>query len=120
MSTQFINNNLDKLVDPKVMLLETDEDVAVKAITDAVHVNGDYRADIASVLATRLSNYTIKYASGNSITPAVITRMVKLTTDEGMFTDDLRYTISSQVVNANKTKWSKFMMNPTVIKMITR
>lgn len=120
MFTQFINNNLDKLVDPKVMLLEEDEDKAVKAIDEALHVGGDYRADIASVLATRLSNFTIKYSASNQVTPEITKRMIKLTTDEKLFTDDLRYTISSQVVNANKTKWSKFMMNPTVIKMVTR
>lgn len=120
MFTQFINNNLDKLVDPKVMLLETDEAKAVSAITDAVHVDGDYRADIASVLATRLSNFAVRWASNNTVTPEVTNRMIKLTTDEKMFTDDLRYNISSQVVNSNKTKWSKFMLNPTVIKMVTR
>lgn len=120
MFTQFINNNLDKLVDPKTMLLEKDEDVVVKAMEEALRVNGDYRADIASVLATRLSNYATKWSSKNAVSPEVTTRMIKLTTDENLFTDDLRYTISSQVVNANKTKWSKFMLNPEVIKMVTR
>jgi hypothetical protein len=117
--TTFINNNLDKLVDPKTMLL-SDEDTAIKAIEEAVHVDGNYRADIASVLATRLTNYSIKYAQGNPITPEITKRMIKLTTEENLFTDDLRYNISSQVVGANKTKWSKYMMDPKVIMMVTR
>jgi hypothetical protein len=118
--TTFINNNLDKLVDPKVMLLEQDEEKSLEAIKDAVHVDGNYRADIASVLATRVTNFAIKYAKSNTITPEITKRMIDLTTKEDIFTDDLRYSISSQVVAANKSKWAKYMLDPKVIMMITR
>jgi hypothetical protein len=118
--TTFINNNLDKLVDPKVMLLEQDEEKSLHAIKDAVHVDGNYRADIASVLATRVTNFAIKYAKSNTITPEITKRMIDLTTKEDIFTDDLRYSISSQVVAANKSKWAKYMLDPKVIMMITR
>jgi len=120
MFTQFINNNLDKLVRPEVMLLGKDEDAVVKEIISCINVNGDYRADIASVLSTRIINFTSKHASSNPVTPEITARLVKLTTDEDIFTDDLRYTISSQIVNSNRTKFSKFMLNPAVIKMVTR
>jgi hypothetical protein len=118
--TTFINNNLDKLVDPKVMLLDKDDDKVETTINDALHVDGNYRADIASVLALRLQNFAIKYAKDNTITPEITKRMITLTTEEGLFTDDLRYNISRNIVDANKTKWSKYMLDPKVIMMVTR
>jgi hypothetical protein len=118
--TTFINNKLDKLVDPKVMVLEKDEEKSLGAIKDAIYVDGNYRADIASVLATRITNFAIKYAKSNPITPEITKRMIDLTTKEDLFTDDLRYNISSQVVTDNKAKWSKYMLDPKVIMMVTR
>ena len=52
MFTTFINNNLDKLVTPKRMLLESNEETIAEELSDALHVDGSYRADIASVLST--------------------------------------------------------------------
>ncbi len=120
MFTTFINNNLDKLVTPKRMLLEGTEDDITLELTNALYVDNNYRADIASVLATRLTNYTIKYASKNPIDPKINERIIMLTTTDNIFTDDLRYTIASQLVASNKQKWSKYMMNPKVMAMITR
>lgn len=118
--TTFINNNLDKLVDPKVMLLEQDDEKSLGAIEEALHVDGDYRADIAAVLSTRLQNFAIKYASSNTITSEITKRMIDLVTKEELFTDDLRYNVAKNIVDVNKTKWSKFMLDPKVIMMVTR
>lgn len=118
--TQFINNNLDKLISPEDMLLNNENDVAINKIKSCINVNGDYRADIASVLGTRLINFSTKYASKNPITPAITDRLVALTTNIDLFTDDLKYLISSNLVNNSRVKFNKFMLNPEVIKMVTR
>ena len=117
--TTFINNNLDKLIDPKTMVTSTDEDAIVKKITDCINTGGSYRADIASVLATRVINFTSKFAASNPVKD-ITNRLIMLTTKEDLFTDDLRYTMSSQIVNSNRSKFGVFMMNPAVLKMVTR
>lgn len=118
--TQFINNNLDKLVDPKTMVLDTDGDTVLQKIRACVGEGDSYRADIASVLATRISNFSLKYAKENPVSPAMQDRLVTLLTEQNLFTDDLRYNMSSQIINGNKMKFQKLMMNKDVIAMVAR
>jgi hypothetical protein len=47
----------------------------------------------------------------------MINRLVKLTTDCEAFTNDLRYYMVKEIVNGNKNKFSKMMMNTNVVKM---
>jgi hypothetical protein len=50
----------------------------------------------------------------------MVKRLIKLTTDCDSFTDDLKYYIIKEVVNGNKLKFSKLMMDPTVVKMAVK
>jgi hypothetical protein len=50
----------------------------------------------------------------------MINRVIKLTTGCDVFTDDLKYFIIKEIVNGNKTKWAKLMMNPAVVKMAVK
>ena len=119
MFTTFINNKLDKLVSPKDMLLHDNESYIIGELNSCIGVGNDYRADIASVLVTRLVNFTINYAEKNTITPKIIDRLIKFCTGE-VFTNDLKYIIVRKVVNANKQKFQKMMLNPEVIKMAVK
>lgn len=114
--TTFINNKLDKLVTPKDMLLHQNEAYIIGELNSCIGLGPDYRADIASVLATRLINFTTNYAENNTITPAVTERLTKFCTGE-VFTNDLKYIIVKKVINANKAKFQKLMLNPEVVKM---
>jgi hypothetical protein len=114
--TTFINNKLDKLVTPKDMLLHQNEAYILGELNSCIGVGHDYRADIASVLATRLINFTTNYAENHTITPAVTERLTKFCTGE-VFTNDLKYIIVKKVINANKAKFQKLMLNPEVVKM---
>lgn len=119
MFTTFINNKLDKLVSPKDMLLHDNESYIIGELNSCIGVGNDYRADIASVLVTRLVNFTINYAENNTITPKITDRLIKFCTGE-VFTNDLKYIIVRKVVNANKQKFQKMMLNPEVIKMAVK
>ena len=119
MFTTFINNKLDKLVSPKDMLLHDNESYIIGELNSCIGVGNDYRADIASVLVTRLVNFTINYAEKNTITPKITDRLIKFCTGE-VFTNDLKYIIVRKVVNANKQKFQKMMLNPEVIKMAVK
>lgn len=120
--TTFINNRLDKLVTPKEMLLDKDDNAVIKKIQEATGlVSGNaYRADIASVLTTRFINYTINYASKNPITQEEINRLIALVKDEETFTDDLKYHIVKKILNGNKQKFQKLIFDKDVQAYATK
>ena len=116
MFTMFINNKLDRIISPEDTLTK-DEAYVMGALTSAIGKDDDFRADISSVVATRLINYSLTMAETKSIPDAMIQRIVKLTTDCEAFTNDLRYYMIKEIVNGNKVKFSKLMMNTDVVKM---
>ena len=119
MFTMFINNQLDKIISPEDILTK-DEQYVMNSLTSAVGKDQDFRADISSVIATRLVNYSLVHAETKSVTDLMANRLIKLTTDCEAFTDDLRYYIIKEIVNGNKLKFSKLMMNNEVVKMAVK
>jgi len=117
MFTTFINNKLDKLVTPKDVLLHDNEAYILGELRNCIGRDDNYRADIASILTTRIINFTINYSESNSITKKVIDRLIKLSTDEDTFTTDLKYHLVKKILNGNKQKFQGMMTNPEVIKM---
>lgn len=120
MFTMFINNKMDKIISPKDILTNTNEAYVVGALNSAVGQGNDFRADISSVIATRVVNYSLTHAENSSVSDTLINRLVKLTTDCDAFTDDLRYYMVKEIVNGNKVKFAKLMMNPVVVKMAVK
>ena len=119
MFTTFINNKLDRLVTPKDLLLHTDEKYILGELSSCIGKDDTYRADIASTLATRLSNYSVVYSTENTISQKVNDRLIALCTKD-YFTDDLKYLIVRTIFNGNKQKFNKMMMNPAIIKMTVK
>jgi nucleoside-triphosphatase THEP1 len=119
MFTMFINNKLDRIISPEDILTK-DEQYVMNSLTAAVGKDQDFRADISSVIATRLVNYSLVHAETKSIPDPMVNRLVKLTTDCDAFTDDLRYYMIKEIVNGNKLKFSKLMMNNDVVKMAVK
>jgi len=116
MFTMFINNKLDRIISPEDILTK-DETYVIGALNSAVSKGDEFRADISSVIATRLINYSLTFAETNSISQEMINRLVKLTTDCDAFTNDLRYYMIKEIVNGNKNKFAKLMMVNSVVKM---
>lgn len=119
MFTMFINNKLDRIISPEDILTK-DETYVLGALTSAVGKDDDFRADISSVIATRVINYSLLFANDHSISDGMINRLVKLTTDCESFTNDLRYYMIKEIVNGNKVKFAKLMMNTDVVKMAVK
>ena len=115
--TTFINNKLDKLVTPKDILLHDNETYILGELRNCIGRGNDYRADIASVLTTRLINFTVNYSESNTIYQKQIDRLIKLATDEDTLTNDLKYVMVKKILNGNKAKFQKMMMNEAVMKM---
>ena len=119
MFTSFINNKLDKIISPKD-ILEKDEQYVLNTLINAVGKDDDFRADISSVIATRVINYSVNLADKGSIGQPIIDRLAILATESEAFTDDLKYYMVKEIVNGNKIKFSKLMMNQKVVKMAVR
>jgi hypothetical protein len=119
MFTMFINNKLDRIISPEDIMTK-DEQYVMNALTNAVGQDDDFRSDIASVIATRVINYSLVHAETKPVPDPMINRLVKLTTDCKAFTDDHRYLMIKEIVNGNKLKFSKLMMNNSVVKMAVK
>jgi nucleoside-triphosphatase THEP1 len=116
MFTMFINNKLDRIISPEDILTK-DKDYVMGALTSAVGKDDEFRADISSVIATRLVNYSLVQAEKGSVAPTVIDRLAILTTECDAFTNDLRYYMVKEIVNGNKVKFARLMQNTNVVKM---
>jgi hypothetical protein len=118
--SMFINNKLDRIIPPHDILTNPNEAYVVGALNSAVGQGDSFRADLSSVIATRIINYSLSHAVNNSISDHMVNRLVKLTTDCEAFTDDLRYFMVKEIVNGNKNKFAKLMMNSAVVKMAVK
>jgi hypothetical protein len=116
MFTMFINNKLDKIIGPKD-IFEKDEQYVLNTLKSSIGEGDDFRADLSSVVATRIVNYSLTFAEKNTVSQPMIQRVIKLTTECDSFTDDLRYYVIKELINGNKVKFASLMMNANVVKM---
>jgi hypothetical protein len=119
MFTMFINNKLDKILSPED-IINKDKGYVFGQLTDMIGEGDGLRADISSVVATRIVNYLLNFAKTNPISGDVLTRIEELFIDCKSFTDDLKYYIIKEILNGNKQKFSKLIMNPAIAKIIIK
>ena len=115
MFTTFINNKLDKLVTPREIVLGKAEQV-LPQLSECIGSGDSYRADIASLLATRIANFSVAFSKTDTVNPKMQERLVNLCTGS-YFTDDLKYLVVRTIYTGNKSKFNQMMMNPAIIKM---
>jgi hypothetical protein len=114
--TMFINNKLDRIISPKD-IIEKDTQYVLNTLTHVIGKDDDYRADIASVLATRLVNYSLNFSTKHAVPQDMVDRLVVLSTKSDVFTEDLKYRLVKDIINGNKVKFAKLIMNQEVMKM---
>ena len=119
MFTTFINNKLDRLVTPKDLLTHDNEAYILGELSSCTGKDDDYRADIASTLATRLANYAVVYSKEKTVSQKITDRIIALCTKK-YFTDDLKYLVIRTIFNGNKQKFNKLMMNAEIMKMTVK
>jgi len=117
--TSFIANKLDKMLTPKDILLHQNEAYIIGELRTLIGAGKgqSYRADIASVLCSRIQNYSLHYAENNPITDKEIARLERLLTDDNLFTNDLQYNMVKKLLNGNKQKFQKLMNHQSVMQM---
>ena len=116
----FINNKLDKIISPEQILTNDDWNYVKGSLTGCIGKDDDFRADISSIISTRIINYSLMTADKGSVPQKMIDRIVELVTDCDSFTDDLRYYMVKEILNGNKAKFSKLMLNQKVVKMTVK
>jgi hypothetical protein len=119
MFTMFINNKLDKMVSPKYVLSTQNWDDVKAKLVDTIGIGANYRADIASVVATRIINYTVHYSNTENVTDKLIERIKNLITSN-IFTNDIKYHMIKSILNGNKVKFTKLMMDTEIVKMAVK
>ena len=117
--TLFINNKLDQLISPKDIILHDNEDYIIGALKSTIGRGDDYRADIASIMSTRITNFALTHFKTNPMKNEVIKRLEKLVVDE-IFAIDLKYMIVRNLINGNKQKFQKLMLNDKVMEYTIR
>lgn len=118
--TQFIANKLDKLITPQRMLLEGVTGTIVNELRDIIYDHSGYRADLANLMVSRLTNYALYYSSSNTIDQKTIDRIATIIQEDDLFNNDLKYIIAKRLITGNKLKFQKLLIVPTVNDLITK
>lgn len=112
----FINNKLDKLIPPKEILTNPNWAYVKGELNSCIGTDGAYRADIASILSTRIINYSLVHAEKQTVPKDMIDRLIALTTED-ILANDLRYYIVKGILNGNKKAFQAIMLNKEVVQM---
>ncbi len=115
--TMFINNKLDKMISPE-SIFTSEEGYVIKTLKGLVGKEDQYRADIASTLATRIVNYLNVFAKENKVENEIIDRIDKMVTEE-IFTTDICYNMVKSIYTNNPGKFKVLMLKKNLIKFIT-
>ena len=116
----FINNKLDKIISPEQILTNDDWNYVKGSLTGCIGKDDDFRADISSIISTRIINFSLMTANKGSVPQKMIDRIIELVTDCDSFTDDLRYYMVKEILNGHKAKFSKLMLNQKVVAMTVK
>ena len=113
--TTFINNRLDKLLSPNDILTK-DWKYVKGELTDIIGIGTNYRPDIASIITTRIINYSLHYSEKNSIDQKIITRITEIINTPDLIAMDLKYIIIRELLNRSN-KFKRIMLDQGVAKM---
>ena len=119
--TMFINNKLDKIISPETIMTHESDEYILNTLKGIIGKrDGDkYRADLASILSTRLINYSLFYSKENKIEKKVIDRLAFLMNEE-LFAVDLKYNIVKSIYNGNTAAFKSLMLNKSLLKFLTK
>jgi hypothetical protein len=119
--TMFINNKLDKIISPETIMTHESDEYILNTLKGIIGKrDGDkYRADLASIISTRLINFSLFYSKDNKIEKTYIDRLAMLM-NEDVFANDLKYKVVKSIYNGDQSKFKTLMLNKTLIKFLTK
>jgi hypothetical protein len=117
--TMFINNKLDKIISPKTILTHESDEYILNTLKGIIGKDSKYRADLASIISTRIINYSIFHAKENKIEKSFIDRLALLI-NEDLFTMDLKYSTVKSIYNGDSASFKSLMLNKTLLTFLTK
>ena len=113
--TTFIAQRLDKLIQPKDMLMQKWETVEPR-IFSCVHDADRFKPEIASILAIRLLNYILFYFSQKGVKESIVQdRLLDfVNNDRKLFSDDLLFHIIKTVISKYPARTNKLLLNADI------
>jgi hypothetical protein len=117
--TIFINNKLDKIISPETIMQHESEDYILNTLKGVIGKDTKYRADLASIISTRIINYSLFYSKDNKIEKSFIDRLAFLLNEE-IFTMDLKYNIVKSIYNGNQSAFKSLMLNKTLLQFLIK
>lgn len=118
--TMFIANKLDKLVSPERLLTGDWKEVSEEIKQCVYDEHGNYRPDIASVLSTRLLNYTSYYfeQKGSKSDPVQKRLLEIIDSPDMLFSEDLIYNVIKQLATNYASRMNKVIIHPKIRKKL--
>ena len=95
------------------------EEYILNILKGIIGKDKDYRADLASIISTRIINYSLYYAKNNKIEKSFIDRLAYLINEE-LFAVDLKYNMVKSIYNGNTSSFKLLMLNKTLINFLTK
>jgi hypothetical protein len=117
--TMFINNKLDKIISPKTILTHESDEYILNTLKGIIGKDSKYRADLASIISTRIVNYSLFHAKLNKIEKPFIDRLALLI-NEDLFTMDLKYSTVKSIYNGDSASFKSLMLNKTLLTFLTK
>jgi len=118
--TMFVNNNLDKLIQPEDLLFKDWKD-ASKLLKECIFVNKVYRTDIAATVTTRFINFISMYLNNNpdADSKVVNQRIIDIVNnEEDLLTKDLVFQLVKELVSKYPTRTNQLLMNAKIMSNI--
>lgn len=117
--TSFIANKLDKLLSPEE-LVNKDWNFVKSTLEEQLYDNGNYRADLASIITTRFINYSLNYLKDKGVNINIITdRIINLVNNEKLLlTEDLLFNLIKVLTKEYPNKLNKLLLNPKIVQKL--
>ena len=119
MFTMFINNKLDKIISPEIIMTHESLDYIINTLKGIIGKDKEYRADLASIISTRIINFSLFFAKNNKIEKSFIDRLASLINEE-LFAVDLKYNIVKSIYNGNQSSFKSLTLNKTLLNFIIK
>jgi hypothetical protein len=118
--TTFIHNKLDQLPHPSEIMKDgITADTAVEKLIDVIGSKDNYRADIASILATRIVNYSVNFSKTNKIDDKYLEKVEKITTSDALSVD-LKYMFIRNLMKDAKRKFQKLLLKEEILELTSK
>ena len=112
--TTFINNHLDRLIQPEAMLKDSWDSVKQRMI-NCVYEGEQFKPEIASILAIRLLNYVEYFFENKGESKVVEERLLDfIDSDKRIFSEDLFFHLVKNLIIKYPNRTNKLIMNSKI------